>query len=252
MSIRTLPASLVESAREVLNDYFAGKNREKWFGKSVLVDHEGNPRKLYHGSPADFSAFSSKYIGRGNDTLGSGHYFTTDPEQASSYTGNNKVHTDASNDGGNIKQVFLRMQKPIYTHSDTPFTQRHILGILYRSPNFDDAISNFGYDGRADSKIRAVDKAVSSYSEFPKIDAFYAMQRDFMFGDSGEEIDHYHKAVTAATGHDGVIDFRFPDKTNLKKDHYVAVAWHPNTIKSAFANNGEYSKKSDDINESLC
>jgi hypothetical protein len=61
---------------------------KKWFGDSKVVDEEGKPLVVYHGTGnlENLRAFDPGLTGQGNDQLGSGFYFTTDPEEASGYT----------------------------------------------------------------------------------------------------------------------------------------------------------------------
>jgi hypothetical protein len=57
-------------------------NFKKWFGDSKVVDDEGNPLVVYHGTTHDFKSFE---LERGNmeNAVGRGYYFTTSPEDAS-------------------------------------------------------------------------------------------------------------------------------------------------------------------------
>lgn len=52
-----------------------------WFGKSVVVDKNGDPLVVYHGTNAFFEEFKRAREGR----YGRGYYFTTDPREARSY-----------------------------------------------------------------------------------------------------------------------------------------------------------------------
>ena len=50
----------------------------KWFGKSKIVDSNGEPLICYHGSNYKFNEFDKSYIGLSNDNgyYGRGFYFT--------------------------------------------------------------------------------------------------------------------------------------------------------------------------------
>lgn len=55
---------------------------KRWFGKSQIVDEDGEPQVLYHGTMGDFSKFSRSHTNpEGN--WGGGFYFTNDPEDLS-------------------------------------------------------------------------------------------------------------------------------------------------------------------------
>jgi hypothetical protein len=87
------------------NEYL-NKNFWEWFGKSVIVDKNGNPKVCYHGTPRKFDTFRTDLIGSGNDPgyYGKGFYFTHDEKygefEASYY--------------GDVMKVFLKVEKPFY------------------------------------------------------------------------------------------------------------------------------------------
>jgi hypothetical protein len=74
-----------------------------WFGNSKVVDPNGNPTPIFHGSKADFTSFDYQFIGKGNDQEGPGFYFTSDIKDASIY----------SNEEGKIYEVYLRIENPV-------------------------------------------------------------------------------------------------------------------------------------------
>jgi len=55
---------------------------KKWFGDSVVVNDDGSPMVVYHGTTHDFDSFE---LDRGNsdNAIGTAYYFTTSPEDAS-------------------------------------------------------------------------------------------------------------------------------------------------------------------------
>ena len=73
---------------------------KRWFGDSKVVDAEGKPLVVYHGTTADFSVFDAAKIKR--DAGGSGFYFTTDREQRGY----------AEGDDANVMPVYLSIQNP--------------------------------------------------------------------------------------------------------------------------------------------
>jgi len=77
---------------------------KRWFGDSKVVDSKGNPEVVYHGTNADFSAFSDLFQGDGVGGIArDGFFFTSDPKEASSYAGRY---------GGNVMPVFLSIKRP--------------------------------------------------------------------------------------------------------------------------------------------
>jgi hypothetical protein len=71
------------------------KQFKRWFGRSKVVNKDGTPKVVYHGTPAQFTVFDrkkAKYSG----LYGRGFYFTESPSQAGVY--------------GNRMDVYLRME----------------------------------------------------------------------------------------------------------------------------------------------
>lgn len=78
-------------------------NFKKWFGDSKVVDKEGNPLVVYHGTHNDFNTFDKSKIGDNHwqsksDAYGGGFFFTDKKNKAFS---------------GNIKEVFLKIENPL-------------------------------------------------------------------------------------------------------------------------------------------
>ncbi len=81
---------------------------QRWFGDSKVVDAEGKPLVVYHGTTGDFSAFDRAQIKR--KAAGTGFYFTTDKSQRGY----------AEGEGANVMPVYLSIQNP----TDDPFLFR--------------------------------------------------------------------------------------------------------------------------------
>lgn len=77
----------------------------KWFGDSKVVDNEGTPLVVYHGTTADVTAFSDEFFGEGHGASdwGDGFYFTNNPKAANTY---------AEGQGGNVMPVYLSIKNP--------------------------------------------------------------------------------------------------------------------------------------------
>jgi hypothetical protein len=81
---------------------------KRWFGGSKVVDAEGKPLVVYHGTNADFTEFQTR---ERQDKMGrttGGGYFTADPDYASSY-GSARGDTG----GRNVMPVYLSLQNPL-------------------------------------------------------------------------------------------------------------------------------------------
>ena len=83
-------------------------NFKKWFGDwennpesaSKVVDDNGLPLVVHHGTDAEFNEFNSKFIGQNGTQHGQGFYFTSNKEFAGNF-------------GKNIKSFYLNIRKPL-------------------------------------------------------------------------------------------------------------------------------------------
>jgi len=94
---------------------------KKWFGDSKVVNLDGTPRIVYHGTDKKFSRFSSKY-----SSMGGIIWFSTNKEA---------VERGEVGAAGNkyIKKLYISMKNPAGWHEYEKYT----LGQL----------ENMGYDG---------------------------------------------------------------------------------------------------------
>jgi hypothetical protein len=85
---------------------------KKWFGSSKVVDKQGKPLKVFHGTFENFNSFDKNKIGTNLFTDVKGFFFSDSPEEASGYAdpesfiGNNRS-------GGNIMPTYLSIKKPL-------------------------------------------------------------------------------------------------------------------------------------------
>ena len=75
---------------------------KRWFEGSKVVDADGKPMVVYHGTNADITEFDLRKRGSSTDKgmLGKGFYFSSNPATASSY-------------GNNVLPVYIRMNNPL-------------------------------------------------------------------------------------------------------------------------------------------
>jgi hypothetical protein len=102
---------------------------KEWFGDSRVVDEDGKPLVVYHGTKQQFSDFSREKIA---DDEEYGFFFASNPEAANEYAG------DSRREGGNVMPVYLAIQNP-YTVSNNQWSNAEGL-----SPKEAEAQ---GYDG---------------------------------------------------------------------------------------------------------
>ena len=130
---RSIPVATIERPAGVLDN----PNFRRWFGNSKVVNDQGNPLVVYHGTRPgnDITQFRIP-----NDR--DGIYFTPDAFYADGFT--NDLRGDASQ-AGPIYPVYLSVKKPYVVHAgdiDNDAAQ----SFLYRGLNRTELQSQ-GYDG---------------------------------------------------------------------------------------------------------
>jgi hypothetical protein len=222
--------NLEESLWEELQNHKSGdnvNNFQKWFGNSKVVDDNGNPLRVYHGTASDFPSFSSKFQGKttGATSSKSGFFFTSSPTTAKSYA-------DYAALNAKVQQILDQA----------------------------DAAEKKGDWDLYDEKIQQAEELDASFDD-PKnraqgqstIPVFLSIQNPMILDAQGENpagiggIDPLIRKAKAR-GHDGVIIKNFDDSAGLfndVSDHYVV--FNANQIKSAIGNKGSYNPDSDEI-----
>jgi hypothetical protein len=127
---------------------------KRWFAGSKVVDGQGRPLVVYHGTLADFTEFDlSKFGQTDSGSWGKGIYLSKNPDKAAEYAlGNDYARAVGRPNDGTIMPVFVRIEKPI-----TPTALDRIEADLYRNyslksgETWQDAIRgrliSEGYDG---------------------------------------------------------------------------------------------------------
>jgi hypothetical protein len=157
-----------------------------WFKQSKVVDDQGRPLVLYHGTTAANvilrDGFDPARMGSGNDQYGAGFYFTNDKSIAHGYkepgtdrrTGERRK-PDAGHEAG-VLEVYLSLQNPIILKDDPdsntiweqfpPLKRLQVEKLIKGAPNWDDpdgALSNFG-DAHTEGLQRVLRKVINGYT----------------------------------------------------------------------------------------
>lgn len=198
---------------------------------SKVVDENGEPMVVYHGSNNEFTKFDTARIGSSTGTSdGRGFYFTTDKDYAYSF-----------GKDGNVLSVFLNIDNPLSLKEKT-ITKRQLFDIIKRIDEKEVAadgehwfISNYAnyYDVGIDGAIRE-----AAESEYPYSDNDVELVNSLISA-SGNFKDVVN-SVYEITGKSSEI---VPKENGTV--HYVVT--NPNQIKSATGNNGNFSTTEDDI-----
>ena len=122
---------------------------KKWFRNSKVVDKNGHPLVLYHGTNADFSEFVYSKFGNntGAPLSALGFYFTAEHELASKFTkGKNWMKNSGKyKNTANLIAAYLSLQNPKYMTADE-WLQMSGRSIL-RIKELREDLINQGYDG---------------------------------------------------------------------------------------------------------
>ena len=199
------------------------KNFWHWFGNSKVVDSNGRPLVLYHGTAKDFPAFSTATQG---DTFSDvevnvprdGFWFTPDASYAHGYS-NASARTNISKSGQHILSVYLKILNPFKYTMDMYETD----GIAGVPDQFE--LESHKHDGifveipNENEDNPEVEKMWKKY--LPIYGAPYSWPKEIQA--------EYEKIL-------------YPPLT-LKQMNYVA--FEPNQIKSATGNSGNFSNADD-------
>ena len=205
---------------------------KEWFGKSKVVDEEGKPLVVYHGSTADFTEFSYKFANRNGQADGRGFYFTDNRSFAEGY----------QNKDGKLFEVYLSIQKPLNPDKLT-ITKAELRKILDAIDPSGDYMTNYAEDDRgypgAAWRAKALNRTVNAIYDSSENNADILAELYGSFG-GGEVLAEVRKV----SGYDGFI----------KKDqngNMIYIAFEPGQIKSATDNIGTYDRNNPDIRFSI-
>lgn len=201
------PAAAIESAAF-----------KKWFGDSKVVDEQGSPLVMFHGTSASqdgqafsmFDTYASNY-----GLMGMGGYFTADPDVASSYTSKGKGATPT------VYPAYLTIKNPLDMDAEAP--------VDAWLKQFPDAGSFHEGGSTNESWYRAAEEALSEEG-LPKWEGAEVMQDSLR-----------------AMGFDGITHVGGGRVKSDGVKHRVFIAFDPEQIKSATGNNGEFDGSNPDI-----
>lgn len=86
---------------------------KQWFGESKVVDADGKPLVVYHGTGEDFSAFDAGKIGSNFGYDKKGFFFSPDKSTASTYASYDPSEFIDGRDGANVMPVYLSIKDPL-------------------------------------------------------------------------------------------------------------------------------------------
>jgi len=215
-----------------------------WFGDSKVVDSDGKPLVVYHGTGATFDVFDANKIGSINGrSEGPGFYFTTNKTVAEMYS--------KRGDAGALLEVYLNIAKPL-RYDAPPFSGKKLQALLVEIARQELAQDTELEDWR--------DGYLANYVYTPEFKTLEAAAKEAtkLFDGSetaldqmggiiggGVPADYLNAAVRKALGYDGYISQGFGNIGDAENTIYVAM--DSTQIKSATDNSGAFDPNNPNI-----
>lgn len=164
-TVEVAPAPKERLAKQWLDDDLAPNgvpvkdNFANWFRKSKVVEKDGSPKMVFHGTTADIAAFD---ITAGNNKTYTGAtenaaFFTDNPHNASGYAGRRTSMTGLSatyQEGANVVPVYLSIQRALRVSAKgEAWNYITHKGESYSTPELVDMAQRAGYDGLIVTRI---------------------------------------------------------------------------------------------------
>lgn len=201
------------------NKIIYSQNFKQWFGDwennpqdaSKVVDKNGYPLVVYHGSDSEFNEFKTKFIGTHGTSRGQGFYFTSDKDFSGQF-------------GENIKAFYLNIRKPL-NKTKLTLTRRQIqmlIDNIDKSQSLEDEDSPYGLlSNYGDTDLEGRNKVLK-----------YAT--DLEYNSSDNDVELVGGIINSSGSYDMVIDTLFKmfgyDGIVDESDG-IYVAHHANQIK---------------------
>lgn len=99
---------------------------KRWFGDSQVVDADGKPLLVYHGTDATFANFDTQFIGKntGADNTGLGFFFLADEGHARDFA-------QQTSGGERVLSAYISLKKPLFLTLDSIFSNESQASTLY-------------------------------------------------------------------------------------------------------------------------
>lgn len=207
---------------------------KRWFGNSKVVDADGKPMVVYHGTNSDFYTFDMNRIGVNGLALGPGFYFAETNELAQGY-------------GDKVMPVYLMAKNPTLSATKRTITKAQVIKVIEDMEGYDEYfLSNYGdaeYEGRRAVLNAALDDIyTTSKNDADIIGAIVNV--------GGVDRDAVMQSVIARTGKDGFVSDASVASMGAKEGEKIFTVLTPTQIKSATSNNGEFDGTNPDIRRS--
>lgn len=116
---------------------------KEWFGDSKVVDKNGRPLVVYHGTNAEFDIFSKEKIKRGT-----GFWFSSNKETSKEYGDIKEFYLSVKNpiDVNKNRNDFIKFAKEAMPEIPNDMSEHYIISEALGSTAFKEYLQNKGYD----------------------------------------------------------------------------------------------------------
>ena len=206
---------------------------KKWFGESKVVDAQGKPLVVYHGTNQDFSKFSKARLGKNTANIATkGFFFTENASEANEY-----AEFSAKRQIANATSVEVQVEK-----------LKQQIASAERRGDWN-TVENLTSQWE-DLELNAIRDDITGAAVMP---VFLRIENP-MVHDFQNTVDTHVLAKlideAKANGHDGMQLLNVYDPVGNRTEAYSTVQWiafKPTQIKSATGNRGTFSPTNADI-----
>ncbi len=228
---------------------------QAWFGDSKVVDAEGKPLVVYHGTQADIDSFNPGMRGSatGAKSAEMGFFFTSNSIVASKYANMRNMDEDGQEMAAysaklnRLVSTLDRAEDELVRYGEGGFV---LASERERTAMLKDANDRAGAK-KAMTEYQAAEAAISNHkivggdAVYP---VFLSIENPLIHDQKGE---HYRDKLfarlmsdAASGGHDGVIIKNTYDSPSFGQELAdIYVAFRPEQIKSAIGNVGAYGQR---------
>ena len=233
-SVRKGPAQEPHGGIRLMKNILLDVYRVNEENVSKVVDENGEPKVVYHGTGEKFYEFSHKFGMRNGSSLGRGFYFTEDEDYARGY-------------GNEIMGVFLNIRNPLEPGRNK-ISKEDLKRVIRRIDPNGDKVADYAssvkgypskewYERSLEEAVNVIFSVSNNYVETSDSDIIGEL-----FSVWGGE--SALRGVSDVLGYDGFIP-----KRTLSDD--VKIAFFPEQAKSATENVGTYARENPDIRYSI-
>lgn len=221
---------ILKEYKEYTNDNFI-----KWFGNSKVVDDNGNPLVVYHGSTSVFNIF--KIASKERDLslfnnpdikwVENGVFFSSSKDTANSYT----YDYSSKKLKAKVRHAYMKIIQDQIIKSDLPSDKKKELYFKHKNDTEHYWDDNF------------------MFKKYDVMECYLSINNPFILDAEGQL---WTKVIPQIfnmnlSNYDGLIIKNVIETNDIIQDTYVV--FKPNQIKSSTNNNGEFNPNSDNIYE---